>query len=48
MPPEQMAGGLRAAVHLIDPQLPLTGVQSMEQIVEERQASRRFRRGGWR
>jgi predicted permease len=42
LPPEQMADSLRAVVHSIDPQLPLTHVQSMEQVVTEGQASRRF------
>jgi hypothetical protein len=40
--PEQMAGELRAIVRSIDPQLPLTHVESMEQVVDEGQASRRF------
>lgn len=42
LPPEQMADSLRAVVHSIDPQLPLTHIQSMEQVVAEGQASRRF------
>jgi predicted permease len=41
-PPEQMVGSLRAAVHSLDPQLPLTDVQSMDHVVGEGQASRRF------
>jgi predicted permease len=40
--PEEMAGSLRAVVRSIDPQLPLTHVQSMDRIVSEGQASRRF------
>ncbi len=40
--PEQMADSLRAVVRSIDPQLPLTHVESMDQIVSEGQASRRF------
>ena len=40
--PEQMAASLRAVVRSIDPQLPLTRVESMDQIVSEGQASRRF------
>jgi putative ABC transport system permease protein len=40
--PEQMAGSLRAVVRSIDPQLPITHVESMDQIVAEGQASRRF------
>jgi len=42
LPPEQMADSLRAVVRSIDPQLPLTHVESMEQVVAEGQASRRF------
>ena len=41
-PPEQMAGELRAIVRSLDPQLPLTHVESMEQVVDEGQAPRRF------
>ena len=41
-PPEQMAGELRAIVRSIDAQLPLTDVESMEQVVDEGQAPRRF------
>jgi predicted permease len=42
LPPEQMADSLRALVRSIDPQLPLTHVESMEHVVTEGQASRRF------
>jgi predicted permease len=42
LPPEQMADSLRAVVRSIDPQLPLIHVESMEHVVEEGQASRRF------
>ena len=42
LPPEQMVGSLRAVVRSIDPQLPLTHVESMDRIVSEGQASRRF------
>jgi putative ABC transport system permease protein len=42
LPPEQMADALRATVRSIDPQLPLTHVESMEHVVEEGQAPRRF------
>jgi predicted permease len=42
LPPEQMASSLRAVVHSIDPQLPVTHVESMDRVVEEGQASRRF------
>jgi putative ABC transport system permease protein len=41
-PPEQIAGALRATVHSIDPQLPLTQLESMERVVEEGRAPRRF------
>ncbi len=41
-PPEQMAGALRSIVHSIDPQLPLTQLESMETVVDEGQAPRRF------
>jgi len=40
--PEQMASSLLAIVHSIDPQLPLIHVESMEHVVSEGQASRRF------
>jgi putative ABC transport system permease protein len=42
LPPEQMAESLRAAVRSIDPLLPLTQVESMDHVVGEGQASRRF------
>jgi predicted permease len=42
LPPEQMADSLRAVVRSIDPQLPLTHVEAMEQVVHEGQTSRRF------
>jgi predicted permease len=42
LPPESMTQSLRAVVHALDPQLPLTQVESMDQIVGEGQASRRF------
>jgi hypothetical protein len=41
-PPEQMVGAVRAIVRSLDPELPLTQVESMESIVEEGQAPRRF------
>ena len=41
-PPEQMVAALRATVRSIDPQLPLTQVESMESVVDEGQAPRRF------
>ncbi|MGD0442431.1 MAG: ABC transporter permease [Edaphobacter sp.] len=42
VPPEQMVDSLQAAVRSIDPQLPLTQIESMDQIVSEGQAPRRF------
>jgi predicted permease len=43
--PEQMVDSVRAVVRSIDPQLPLTHVEAMQQVVERRQASRRFSTG---
>jgi ABC-type antimicrobial peptide transport system permease subunit len=40
--PEQMVGALRNVAGSLDPQLPLTQVESMEAIVDEGQAPRRF------
>jgi putative ABC transport system permease protein len=40
--PEQMENSLRAAVRSLDPQLPLTQVQSMEHAVSDSEAPRRF------
>ena len=42
LPPEQMENALRATVRSIDAQLPLTQVQTMEQVVSQSEASRRF------
>ena len=42
MAPEQMADSLRAVVRSIDPRLPLTHVESMQKVVEEGQAPRKF------
>jgi predicted permease len=42
MAPEQMASAMRAAVHALDPQLPLTDVESMDKLVAEGQAPQRF------
>jgi predicted permease len=42
LPPEQMENTLRATVRSIDAQLPLTQVQSMEQVVSQSEAPRRF------
>jgi predicted permease len=41
-PPEQLADSLRAVVRSIDPQLPITNVESMDHVVSEGQAPRRF------
>jgi len=42
MQPEQMENALVATVHTIDPQLPLTQVQTMERTVSDSEAPRRF------
>jgi putative ABC transport system permease protein len=42
MAPEQMTDALQAVVRSIDPQLPLTDVESMDHVVAEGQAPRRF------
>jgi predicted permease len=42
LPPEQMENALRSTVRAIDPQLPLTQVQTMEQAVSSSEAPRRF------
>ncbi len=42
VPPEQMENALRAAVRSLDPLLPLTQVMTMDQVVSESEASRRF------
>jgi FtsX-like permease family len=42
LPPQQMENALRATVRSIDPQLPLTRVQTMEQVVSGSEAPRRF------
>ncbi len=42
LPPEQMADSLHTVIRSIDPQLPLTQVESMDRVVSEGQASRRF------
>ena len=42
LPPDRMTDSLRAAVRAIDPQLPLTNIESMDGVVAEGQASRRF------
>jgi len=42
LPPEQMENGLRAMVRAIDAQLPLSQVQTMEEVVSNSEAPRRF------
>jgi predicted permease len=42
LPPEQMIDSLRSVVRSLDPQLPLTQVESMDRVVAEGQAPRRF------
>ena len=42
MAPEQMASSLRAAVHELDPQLPLTDVEPMDELVAAGEAPQRF------
>lgn len=42
LPPEQMTDALRATVSSIDPLLPLTQVETMQQSVNETETSRRF------
>ena len=42
LPPEQMENALRSVVRSIDPLLPLTEVQTMEQAVSQTEAPRRF------
>jgi putative ABC transport system permease protein len=42
LPPDQMENSLRATVRAIDPLLPLTQVQTMEQAVSKSEAPRRF------
>ena len=42
MPPEQMENALRSTVSSIDSQLPLTQVQTMDQIVADSEGPRRF------
>jgi predicted permease len=42
VPPEQMENAIRAIVRSMDPQLALTQVQTMERVVSDSEASRRF------
>jgi len=42
LPPEQMENAMRAAVQSIDPQLPLTQVQTMEHAISDSEAPRKF------
>jgi predicted permease len=41
-PPDQMANSLRTTVHSIDPQLPLSQLQTMQQAVSDSETPRRF------
>lgn len=45
LPPAEMAASLQAAVRSLDPELPLTDIESMEQVVSEGEAPRRFNTG---
>ncbi|MGA8162794.1 MAG: FtsX-like permease family protein, partial [Acidobacteriaceae bacterium] len=42
LPPEQMENAMRAVVRNLDPQLPLTQVQTMDEVVAQSEAPRRF------
>jgi putative ABC transport system permease protein len=42
MPPEQMENALRATVRSLDPQLPLSQIQTMEHAISDSEAPRRF------
>jgi predicted permease len=42
LPPEKLADSLRAVVHSIDPELPVTDIQSMDSVISEGRAPRRF------
>ncbi len=42
LPPDEMKAALLASVRSIDPRLPLTQVESMERVVDDGQAPRRF------
>jgi putative ABC transport system permease protein len=42
MDPEEMANGLRATVHSLDPLLPLSQIQTMERAVSDIETPRRF------
>src|SRR6185437_14902675 len=42
LPPGRLADSLRTVVRSIDPELPLTGIESMDQVASEGQAPRRF------
>jgi predicted permease len=42
LPPELMENQLRATVHSLDPQLPLTALQTMEHAISDSEAPRRF------
>ena len=42
LPPEQMENALRANVHALDPQLAISQVQTMDEVVSQSEAPRRF------
>ncbi|MGA8531421.1 MAG: ABC transporter permease [Acidobacteriaceae bacterium] len=42
LPPEQMENAMRSVVRGLDPQLPLTQMQTMDQVVAQSEAPRRF------
>ncbi|MGA3049334.1 MAG: ABC transporter permease [Terracidiphilus sp.] len=42
LPPEQIENSIGAVIRSIDPQLPLTEVQTMEQVVSQSESGRRF------
>jgi predicted permease len=42
LPSEQIESAMRSVAHSLDPQLPLTQAQTMEQVVSRREAPRRF------
>lgn len=42
LPPQQMEAALRGVVRSVDPQLPLSHLETMEQVVSHSEASRRF------
>ena len=45
LPPSEMSASLQSAVRSLDPQLPLTQIESMEEVVSEGEAPRKFNTG---